>query len=887
MALAAASQNHHHHKIKQNSGFSPPSQIMSNYANFGPATSNPYWHHNVRNNPFHFIHNNPDYHHHFHKLPESQQQIMPTVHPSVLTPFLEQVHLKQKEAAATADQKNSQKQSHELSSNENSGSYEVINDVFSKHLVPPPPSQQSPINYKPKPEKQEKMKTFNLSMPSPLQDASRFNYNNVISTATPTNDNLWFKPSASDNNYFTTERPNVFVHLNNRTKENVYKQHKLLHPSYTGGLKKKPFLPTPYRPDKEEEPLRIDYEPQHSFFTIEDAVTPNIPAYQVIKSHIPVEEEPELITYEPIRQYDLHRKPDYDYSATIAPTLKPSTTTASPVESTQKPRQKLRRRKPRPQQKQQQQQQQEQQKQEQQQQQFIETTASDERVKFTVKPNRVRGSIKNVDTQTEQNELKTRNRLNHPNRVRNRLNFSSPAATLSTADYDSTVRTSTEEEKKNDVPTTQQASTESVVLKLEESSERPENVKRRVKLRLKNKLRLNPNINSLESTETRQKLNDNQILDTENVVVKNDETTELSFGTESGLNELRTSLKLPNLKLRNEALTTLPTTADTVSTSMQPSSTTTAEHEENSVLNKINNRPRFSIKEYKRKPLSTTSTATTLLSSATAATTVKPDGQRFNRLRVNLRRRNETSDSGEEEFPRKRYSTTRTTTTTTEAPTQTSSLPRRAPLPKRTFPARNFTKPTINLNEVESTTTNLKPSIKNTTSFVSNRPSSPNLRSRIQYKKKEPTNEVADSSNNFIKTINFSSEAAVTHESTPSSTTSTESPYRETSIMKIAKTPPSVNLEKSTTDDFTDFSVTSDNISRNDFDLTGASSEHSQRVADLTIGTHGGSDSYSFKSANLGPLTRRIPNYFTISTDDPILPIQAFFPQIKTNENVS
>ena len=870
MALAAASQNNHHHKIKQNSGFSPPSQIMSNYMNFGPATSSPYWHHNLRNNPFHFIHNNPDYHHNLHKLPESQQQIMPTVHPSVLTPFLEQVHLKQKEAATSVDQKNSQKQSHELSSNENSGSYEIINDVFSKHLVPPPPSQQFPANYNPKPEKQEKMKTFNLSMPSPLQDASRFNYNNVISTATPTSDISWFKPSASDKNYFTTDRPNVFVHLNNRTKENVYKQHKLLHPSYTGGIKKKPFLPTPYRPDKEEEPLRIDYEPQHSFFTIEDAVTPNIPTYQVIKSHIPVEEEPELITYEPMKHYDLHRKPDYDYSVTIAPTQKQSFTTASPVVSTQKPRQKLRRRKPRPQQKQQQEQKQEQQ--------FTETTAIDEKVKFTIKPNRVRGSIKNIDTQTEQNELKTRNRLNHPNRVRNKLNFSSPAATLSTADFDSTMRISTEDEK-YDVPTTQQASTESVILKLEESSERPQNSKRRVKLRLKNKIRLNPNINSLESTETKQKLNDNLILDTENFVVKNDETTELSFITESGLTELRSSLKLPNLKLKNEALTTLPTTADTVSTSMKPSSTTTAEHEENSILNKINNRPRFSIKEYKRKPLSTTSS--TSLLNATASTTVKPDGQRFNRLRVNLRRRNETSDSGEDaEFSRKRFSTTRTTTTTTEIPMQTSSLPRRA-LPKRTFPPRNFTKPTINLNEVESTT---KPLIKNTTLYVSNRPSSPSMRSRIHYKKKEPTNEVADSSNNFIKTINLSSEAAVTHENTPLSTTSTESPYRETSIMKIAKTPSSVNLEKSTTDDFTDFSVTSDNISRNDFDLTGASSEHSQRVADLTIS---GSDSYSFKSANLGTLTRRIPNYFTISTDDPILPIQAFFPQIKTNENVS
>lgn len=867
MAFAAASQKHHHHlKHHQNLAFSPPSQVMSNYASFGPATNNPFWHTGFlkNNGNFHMTHDNRDYHHHFHKLPEyqSQHQIQPNIHPSVITPFLEQVHQKQKEAAA-AEQKNAYKQSQEANSQENNGSFEVINDVFSKHLVPPPPSNPTLTNFKSnpsgKPEKQEKINKYNLSMPSPLQDASRFNYNNVISTATPATpkETLRFNPSAADNNYSTTEKPNVFVNLN-RTKDNVYKHHKLLHPSYTGGLKRKPsivvndekpFLPTPYKPEKDEEQYKnIKVEPHHSFFTIEDAVTG---VYQGVKSHIPVNEEPEVVAYNSQKKT----------KSSKATTVQTTSTTFAPLEQTSpKPRQKLRRRKRPLQQKQQ-----------------LSSYEAYTEATTSVKPNRVRGSLKNIDTQTEQNDLKTRNKVNHPSRTRNRLNLSSAAATISTIDYDSTVKSSTEEEKREELTSAFQVSTEASTtsVKSEESSEQPENVKRRVRLRYKNKLRTN----SLETADFRSKVGDNQISDTENeqIVVKhNDVTTEPNIATENGANNIRSSLKLPNLKLRND-LTTLPTTADTISTSVQPpsSSTTTIEQEENNVLGKIINRPRFSIKEYKRKQLSTASTP--LTSSTTVATTTKPDSLRFNRLRVSLnRRRNETIELEEEsDFPRKRSSTQRSTSTTTESTPLTSS--KRGTLPKRTFATRNFTKPVVNLNDIENSTSS-KTAIKSSTSFGSNRPTSPSLRSRIQsYKHKEVASEVAEMTPEPNKNnISFGSEATVE----PPVTTLTESPYKhETSIMKIAKTPSSVQVTKS--NDFLD--DTSEN-SRSDFDLTGSPSDYSQRVAELTIS---GNENYSFKSANIGPLSRRIPNYFTISTDDPILPIQAFFPQIKTSENVS
>lgn len=900
MALAAASQSQHNKlKNQQNYGFTPPSQVMSSYSNFGPATSSPYWHMGFmkNNNPFQVPHDNRDFHHHFHQAQvakpqhqhhqnqqhqqsqhqqpqqqqhqqqqHQQQQSLPNVHPSVITPFLDQVRLKQKEAGA--EQKNAFKQSHEVNSQENNGPYEVINDIFSKHLVPP--LSTPVVHIKPKPfDKLEKANKYNLSMPSPLQDASRFNYNHIVSTATPASNDLRnnFRPSASDNTYRSTEKPNVFINLN-RTKENVYKQHKLLHPSYTGGQRvkpsvsvslEKPFLPTPYRPEKEEEEVKYDYKPPTNFFTIEDAVTPHL-SYEIVKSHIPVEEEPEVDVY------TFPKRPEYEYSTQEA--YKTSEPTAAPIESSsQKPRQKLRRRKPKPQQKQQQQQQQQEQKQ---QQVVKEPTEVHERIteKPTYKPNRLRGSIKNADTQTEQSDLRTRNRVNHPSRVRNRFNVSSTASTSTTADLESTAKAFTEEE--NTPPL--RATTENYS-KIEESSEQPENVKRRVRLRFKNKLRSN----AMETANFKPKLNDNQIADTENenfVIKQSDETTEPT-ATESGLNEIRLSFKLPNSRLRNEGLTTLPTTADTVSTSIEPSSTKGIEPEETNVLNKIANRPRFSIKEYKRKQLTTSSVNTPLsTTSTTVVTTTKPDNQRFNRLRLNLnRRRNETTEperSGDEDYevPRKRYSSTRFSPTT-DAPTQTSSSPKRGSLPKRTFSTRNFTKPTVNLNESEMTT---RQQIKVSTT---NRPASPSLRSRIQnYKKKqESSNEVTDSPQDAIKNINFSAETSVTQEQP--TTVSTEPPAKhETSIMKIAKTPPSVHVEKSTATNSVDDNTSI--TSSTDFDLAGSPSEYSQRVAELTFS---GND-VNFKSANIGTLSRRIPNYFTISTDDPILPIQAFFPNV-------
>lgn len=96
--------------------------------------------------------------------------------------------------------------------------------------------------------------------------------------------------------------------------------------------------------------------------------------------------------------------------------------------------------------------------------------------------------------------------------------------------------------------------------------------------------------------------------------------------------------------------------------------------------------------------------------------------------------------------------------------------------------------------------------------------------------------------------------------STSTSTTTTEG-YRhpETAIMKISP---------------------KDSYSNNDgdWDLNSASSDYSKRVVELTLSA---SKDKGFKSVNKGLLSRRVPGYFTLATEDPILPIEAFFPQVK------
>lgn len=59
--------------------------------------------------------------------------------------------------------------------------------------------------------------------------------------------------------------------------------------------------------------------------------------------------------------------------------------------------------------------------------------------------------------------------------------------------------------------------------------------------------------------------------------------------------------------------------------------------------------------------------------------------------------------------------------------------------------------------------------------------------------------------------------------------------------------------------------------------------DYSKRVSDLTSSFQNKYDTPGFFKT-VPSNSRRIPNYFTISTEDPILPIEAFFPNIKDKE---
>ena len=900
LALASASQ-HINQKIKYTNHnkmeFSPPSQIVGSYANFGPALGKQNYH--VNSNNFAYTSNNAPMQHapfkpsqqsnevnsNYNQISNQQdslKQVLPSVHPSILTPFLDQVHLFQKEQTAAEHkqlikQQNNQKK--ETVSKENS-SFEVINDVFSKDLVAPP-KKNSYLNENynsvptAKPSKIPDKIKFNLSMPSPLQDASIFRYPNagittVPSTTIPTRTikEHYFKPSNYDKSYetTTTEKPNVFVTLN-RTRNNAYKQHKLLHPSYTGGVvnrEPKPFLPTPYLDTQEEMNVAKEQEPQHSYFTIEDAVTHQIPV-QHDKVHLP-----KVVSF--AEKVPLSVKVyDNDVTSIINPTFTPSSIN-SVEQSTLRPRTKLRRRRPKPQ--------------------LAKanriesagTSESQVNVPAPVRenvPSPVRENVpspvrENVpspvreNTPARENVPAPFNGLRNKNHTRNRSTFTTT----------SNVETTTRPVNKVNREYTDNPYVTEDTLKLTEETTKneetsTEQVRHRVRLRYKSRYDGKP----LENPDFKSKFSDSQLANSEqeNTIkessFEDNITTEANVVTDTFYGKTRSNYRLRN----DDQISTVPPVTFTVT---QPSTNIV----DQTVVNKVVNRPRFSIKDFKRKQqlinlTSTVAPTTTMTTTTTIATTRPVDGQRFNRLRYQLnKKRNETNSSTEEGEVVKRINRIRTTTST-EAPELSDTQPpakKRGSLPKRVLQNRNSTKYTSNDNEM----TNLKPIIRNSTSITLSRPPTINLRQRIQnYNSKKDNKKeketIDNDTENFLDTTQkMSTEFIAT--TPPTTTTTTEEYKHETSIMKIAKTPSSTSAIKSTTSNF----IFDKTESSNDFDLTGSPSEHSQRVAELTVSAN---NDESFKSVNTG-LSRRIPNYFTISTDDPQLPIMAYFPQIKTND---
>lgn len=349
------------------------------------------------------------------------------------------------------------------------------------------------------------------------------------------------------------------------------------------------------------------------------------------------------------------------------------------------------------------------------------------------------------------------------------------------------------------------------------------------------------------------------------------------------------------------------------------------------------NRPRFSIKEYRQRMSSTTPTPDQASSNNVVSTTAS-----YTRLRFPTRQRvlpadlkNRTHDqankidekpniiypekpTGEPSsteagisettrkrfIPKDRYSSRLKTTTETiivdgqtmTTPTSASSVTtaktpspvrrvthtRRDPLSNRTRTSPS-TSTTDNPAESSSIVSRI-PVIRNGTVPL-RRPQTPNLRQRIQnQKKKDGTTSTASTDDTAALNdlaVEGSSEDKVrlsSNEIVPS--TSTEEIKHETAIMKIAKDDHSYRpyKEKATTEK-PKIEHQSSGVEKSENDLNDSPSEQSERVAELTI-----FGSNQFNSVNTGAASRRIPGYFTLATEDPILPIEAFFPQVKRNK---
>lgn len=166
------------------------------------------------------------------------------------------------------------------------------------------------------------------------------------------------------------------------------------------------------------------------------------------------------------------------------------------------------------------------------------------------------------------------------------------------------------------------------------------------------------------------------------------------------------------------------------------------------------------------------------------------------------------------------------------------------------------------------------------------RPPAVNLRQRIQEKKKKEQQTstpltIDDSLNDLAVESSSEDKISMTSiESNPpssSTSSSTEEYKHETAIMKIAKDDhsyrPHMHKDKMTT------TTEKTPMTKLGNDLSDSPSQQSERVAELTI-----FGSNQFNSVNTGGApSRRIPGYFTLATEDPILPIEAFFPQVKKN----
>ncbi|XP_038113303.1 uncharacterized protein LOC119767812 [Culex quinquefasciatus] len=810
--------------------------------------------------------------------------------------------------------------------------FNEIHDEYSKNLVPPPPSTQQAflptiINH-PDPSKDpiEILNKYNINPHSPLQDANRFSYESFArpsasshtpsstptstSTSTSThypstttqrapfyshtitfngdhnnyNTPVLVTPTNDDwigrDKFITTEKPNVFKHLF-RTTESEYKQHKLMHPSYTGlppNKRPSPTTPVSIFDSSTEEPLIT-----HSFFTIEDAISDptllpppnnrNRYKYTTEAEENRLDEpQPEIVTIGPqfVDSQEFGTTTVYPMFKSKGRRRRPkpqSTTEASTdADITENPRLTNRyRTRTRP------------------------TTESDSEVKTTLAPP--------TSYLAEESSLKKLRKKLPPNFNRNRLTSATRDDFSSDQDR---VNNDQLEPSVTQIPPTISVTTTTTTTSSPLFASDNNQLLNGGGNGLRSRFRPAGGEQQQKPTRTKPKAPTSDDLDLD--PFRSTEVTRESENT-------RVNFKLANTKpsLR------LPSSSFTYSTSSTSASFTS--DESSAEMNRTRpeqNRPRFSIKEYRNKlNRTTTTTPTSIVTSDVEITTQPGTKLRFptrNRFLLN-NRPNKTTDSNEvlSSPPSGSSSTTEkpvnsesTTVRTSFRPTGTrSSYNNRFTVKKATTesslagqqpPVSTTTSRIVNRGRIrlQDTTTQstpnrtANPSVLNTSTLANRRPSKISLRQRIQNHNRKKDSELrevdadgnsllpgassdetkgpADDLIGAINTQNaYDDTPAVAAGPVPSSTEGYRHP--ETAIMKISP-------KDSASNSYND----------GDWDLNSASSDYSKRVVELTLSA---SKDKGFKSVNKGLLSRRVPGYFTLATEDPILPIEAFFPQVK------
>ncbi|KAL1512632.1 hypothetical protein ABEB36_002193 [Hypothenemus hampei] len=304
----------------------------------------------------------------------------------------------------------------------------------------------------------------------------------------------------------------------------------------------------------------------------------------------------------------------------------------------------------------------------------------------------------------------------------------------------------------------------------------------------------------------------------------------------------------PHQALKND-LTTMTTSQATTSSTTPEPNTTKFTRIRRPTKYDTTNRPRFSVKEYRQRLSQHISTSTT---TTPASTTRSSDNLRL-RFPGRLRTRpspttassrideDVTDESANGTTMRMRFKPKEARfETTTQAEIITEKSIKSVNTRLRPFGR--------NKSSTETTTAGTKVSIRPNLFSAKRRVGYPSLKSRIQNKLMKNEEDKAEESTTEVDVEGVEPlNAAAEHVTTEVAT--------------------STRLEKSTNSEMEE-----DEVKNQEF-------VQSQRVSDLTSSFKDYDKPGAFNS--VAPTSRSIPNHFTISTDDPILPIEAFFPSLK------